>query len=109
VLLSAKMIEKWLVDLHTECTRDAQHGHPTGLLKAVDGPVSRSKFKDKTAVHTILKPLIGEARFENRLIAPESSEDLQPISRGHGKARRVDRAWGVVPNSRALGRCSTGN
>jgi hypothetical protein len=70
LLLHRKMIEKWLDQQYMDCMKDASRGDSTGPVKAVLGPKTRAKFTDKAAVHEILAPLVGEKRFEDRLVSP---------------------------------------
>ena len=70
VILHRKMIEKWLDQLFADCMKDASRGEELGPVKVVQGPKGRAKFTDKKAVHEILAPLVGEKRFEDRLVSP---------------------------------------
>ena len=70
VLLHRKMIEKFLEQLHADCMKDASRGEELGPVKVVQGPKGRAKFTDKKAAHEILAPLVGEKRFEDRLVSP---------------------------------------
>lgn len=70
IILHRKMIEKWLEQIYIDCMKDASRGEELGPVKVVKGPMGRAKFNDKKAVHEILGPLVGEKRFEDRLVSP---------------------------------------
>lgn len=61
---------KWMEDLHANHVTDCRAGLPGGGLKLVEGRKSPDKWRDKEQATAALEPLIGEKRFNIKLITP---------------------------------------
>lgn len=77
---NAKLIAQWLKSIEIVLLDAAKTQRPAGGLKAVtDSHGTRDKYSDEEAVDALLEPILGERRFNKKLITPiQAGKKLKP-------------------------------